>query len=82
MWSIWVQKGFQFSCDHCEYESTRKDNLKQHIQAVHKGVRFSCDHCEYASTRKDNLKQHIKSVHYAMKLVVLNAIMNQHAKLI
>ena len=59
---ILVHKGYQFSCD-----QSRKDTLKQHIQAVHKVLWFSCGHCEYASARKYNLKQHIQSVHDAIK---------------
>ena len=74
---ILVHKGYQFSCD-----QSRKDTLKQHIQAVHKVLWFSCGHCEYASARKDNFKQHIQSVHNAIKCIFNNVIMNQHAKLI
>ena len=59
----------QHKCDHCEYSSTRKENLtrhkKQHLVKSAPGHAvnmkfFKCDLCDYSSARKDNLARHKK----------------------
>ena len=81
---------FLFNYYQCAYASTEKDNLKQHIQAVQEPFKFIFNQCDYEPTHKTRLKLHMQSIHdhceYAstmqINLVVINAIMNQHANLI
>ena len=47
----------------CNYKTTWKSKLKQHIESVHKNVTYLCDQCDYKGIQKSNLKQHIQSVH-------------------
>jgi hypothetical protein len=56
------KKGEQFPCHQCKTRFTRKQNLTQHVQAVHKGVRpFQCTYCDKNFTRNGTLKRHRKS---------------------
>ena len=57
-----TQKKLRYSCDRCEYQCTRKDYLKMHIQSVHDKIKYPCDLCEHKATKKENLKKHIQSV--------------------
>ena len=52
-----------YSCDKCEYATTKMIYLKRHVESQHEGVRYSCDKCDYAATSKSNLKRHIKTKH-------------------
>ena len=78
------------SCDHYEYESTRKDNLKQHIQAVKEPFKFICNQCDYEPTHKTRLKLHMQSKHdhceYASTMqinlvVTMRLLTNMHISL-
>ena len=50
-------------CDYCEYQSTKKGYLRQHIQAIHEGITYPCNQCDYKATQQTNLKTHINSQH-------------------
>jgi len=52
-----------YLCEHCDYKSTRRNNLTQHIESVHEGVRYPCDYCDYKATKKHYLKTHIRKKH-------------------
>lgn len=47
-------------CDHCEYKSSRKPNLANHILFKHFNVSFDCDACGKSFTREDTLKIHVR----------------------
>ena len=49
-------------CSICDYNSSDKRQLKQHIASVHEGKKpHECSICDYTSSKKGNLKQHIQS---------------------
>ena len=57
----------KYSCDQCEYQSTKQGNVKAHILALHEGVKYSCDQCEYQGTHQSDVKRHKLSVHEGVK---------------
>ena len=58
----------RFSCDQCDYETTKKGNLLTHLKSKHEGIKFPCDQCDYKATQKSRLTVHIKSIHEGVKL--------------
>ena len=54
----------KFECEHCEFTSSRGDNLKRHIETMHTIDRqfYSCE-CGMVFTRKDKLQTHKNKVH-------------------
>ena len=57
----------KFSCEQCDFMSTRKGNLLPHINSIHKGVKFPCDQCDHKASQKRSLMRHIKSIHEGVK---------------
>ena len=54
----------KFQCDHCKKFFSRKDNMDNHIKAVHQLVKdFKCGKCPLTFSRLDNMKRHSESVH-------------------
>ena len=53
--------------DNCEYKTTRKDNLQNHINREHLKIpiekNHSCDQCGNSYVNLNTLKEHIKMVH-------------------
>ena len=47
--------------DQCDYQATKKGDLKRHIESIHEGVHYTCDQCEYKATQKGDLRKHVKS---------------------
>ena len=41
---IWEMK---HTCQLCGYQTSQKNNLKLHEQAVHEGKKYQCNQCEY-----------------------------------
>ena len=58
-----VEDLFAYSCDKCDYKTTTKSNLKQHIKSIYDKVMFSCEQCDYKTANKNSLNQHLKSIH-------------------
>ena len=56
-----------YYCDQCDYSATRKDKLKQHVDAKHIGLRYPCDMCPYEATRSDKLKAHKEAKHFGLR---------------
>ena len=52
-----------WSCDHCEYKTRRRYELKLHFATAHEGKRFSCSHCDFTAKRRDKINLHIKVAH-------------------
>lgn len=47
-------------CPNCDYSSTNKHYLRQHIDLVHTTERpFKCPFCDYAGKRSHSLKEHL-----------------------
>ena len=58
------------SCEHCDYRTSRKANLKGHIKYAHEGSvnMLACDHCDYMTERKDVLRKHLTKIHGEVNL--------------
>ena len=42
-----------YKCDYCDYETSKKNYLDQHVKRVHLNERpFECDDCDYTSATK------------------------------
>jgi KRAB domain-containing zinc finger protein len=51
-------------CPDCDYKTTDKCHLNEHIKAVHRKIKdFLCEQCSYATSRKSNLIKHINKQH-------------------
>ena len=54
----------KFKCTSCEYTTSNKQRLSQHIVEVHERKKpFKCDICDYSWTRITVLKEHIQLLH-------------------
>ena len=54
----------RYLCEFCQKPFSRKDNMKNHIKAVHNAIKdLYCDKCPLAFSRVDNLKKHLLTVH-------------------
>ena len=63
----------QFNCEQCPYSASRKDHMKNHVEAVHEKImKYRCGQCPYSATRKDHMKNHTEAVH--------EKIMNYHCE--
>jgi hypothetical protein len=55
-------------CLTCDYKTSFKHNLVDHIKAVHERKKpHKCWICDYSFNKKSNLKQHISTVHEGKK---------------
>ena len=55
-------------CSICDNTSSKKENLKRHIQSLHEEqTHHKCSLCDYARSGKLNLDRHIQSVHEGKK---------------
>ena len=51
-------------CPDCDYKTTDKCHLNDHIKAVHHKIKdFLCEQCSYATSRKSNLIKHMNKQH-------------------
>ncbi|XP_028967570.1 gastrula zinc finger protein xLCGF3.1 [Galendromus occidentalis] len=58
-------QGSLHHCKHCEYNTSRVDHMKRHIQARHFGEKpYKCAHCEKAFARKELWKAHNQKFHW------------------
>ena len=57
-----TQKGTKsHTCSICNYTTSHKVHLKQHIESVHEGKKpHKCLVCDYSCSQKFTLKQHIE----------------------
>ena len=54
-------RGKPFKCGQCDYASSQKGNLSNHITNKHTGIRsIKCNVCDFASSYKSSLKLHMK----------------------
>jgi len=52
-----------YSCQQCDYKSTKLFNVKKHTASIHNGVRYPCKFCDYKATESGHLKKHMKTRH-------------------
>lgn len=52
-----------FACDHCQFSTKNKSNLKAHRNAKHLGVKYPCDQCDYKASYSNHLRQHKRVKH-------------------
>ena len=57
-----------FKCNFCDFETAKKQNIKNHIECIHEGKKpFKCNICDFETAQKRNLKNHITRVHEGKK---------------
>ena len=56
-------------CDQCEYTTSLRQNLKNHIMVSHSNTSytFTCKRCKYRTNSKSSLGNHEKAVHLKIK---------------
>ena len=52
-----------YACDHCQFSTKNKSNLKAHRNAKHLGVKYPCDQCDYKASYSNHLRQHKRVKH-------------------
>ena len=57
------QSNGKFSCDQCEYEAVRRNDIKRHKESVHLGLKYKCNECTIEYCSEYQVKAHINSVH-------------------
>ena len=64
-----IQKGNNsHKCTICDYSSSQKGYLKQHIKSIHEGNKpHKCSICDYGFSKKISLTIHIDAVHEGKK---------------
>merc|ERR1712173_422460 len=76
-------KRFQHMCDQCDFVTTYKASLEEHIITVHekrKDLKCTYPNCKYASGLIRKLRSHIRKVHekrYVGKTKTGNVIKNE-----
>ena len=58
-----IHNGTMFSCDQCDFSTTRLNILHNHISSKHEEHTFLCDQCDRTFGLKKTLDQHTKTVH-------------------
>ena len=60
-----------FKCEICDFSSSKKNNLKTHVESVHEGnkplKKIICEICENRFSQKNDLKRHVGAVHKGNK---------------
>ena len=50
------------NCEKCNYKSTMKDRMRQHVEAKHENMNITCDHCDFVGNTTTFLN-HMKNNH-------------------
>ena len=61
-WNTCVEEN-RFSCDKCDYTSTKNKNMEVHMNFDHKDIHYSCEVCNYVAILKSDLIHHTEYVH-------------------
>ena len=64
-------------CELCGQTTTRKADLKRHLESIHGGLTHNCCNCGFQTKWKASLKRHVKTVHNhettrPLKVIVCN----------
>ena len=51
----------KFQCEHCNYATKYKQNLKKHIKSIHECVKYPCNSCDYKATEVNKLDKHMRT---------------------
>lgn len=58
----------RYKCPNCDFTTSRKTGLTDHINAVHEKVKpYMCQHCSHTFASNGNLTQHIHAVHEKLR---------------
>ena len=58
------QKKAYHYCNHCNYKTYKKSNLKLHLSMKHdEGHKEKCHHCDYETSATSNLLRHLRRKH-------------------
>ena len=53
-----------FSCNHCNYISSYKSYLENHVKYLHLRIKdYQCHQCKRTFSKKYELKKHVKKIH-------------------
>jgi hypothetical protein len=58
-----IHKEVHYSCEICDYMSTKKGGLLQRVRTVHQGIKDACDLCEHKTSSNGILTLHVISIH-------------------
>ena len=80
-WQRSAHEGSQmYSCNQCEYQTTRNGHLKTHIHIKH-WDKYSCKQCEYQSMEPRILKSHKDQLMKVHKCIhVISVSIRQHER--
>ena len=53
----------QFTCQHCVYSTSKKENLQQHVRSIHEKMKKICETCGRNFSDKSNLNKHVRQFH-------------------
>ena len=63
----------QFNCEKCVYTTSKKENLKQHVQSVHEKVKEICETCGKEFSDKSHLNRHVIQLHTKTQVTKIKA---------
>ena len=52
-----------FPCKKCDFETSKKHELKEHYRTTHPQKQFQCDGCDFTSVHNNQLQKHIRTTH-------------------
>ena len=53
----------KFTCQQCEYVTSKKENYEQHIRSIHEKIREIRLYCGKSFSDKPNLNKHVRILH-------------------
>jgi hypothetical protein len=57
-----------FRCPICEFCSSSRGNLSQHVNSLHGKIRYQCSCCPFSTSTAINLSRHVRTVHEGVRL--------------
>merc|ERR1719319_626940 len=63
----------------CDYKSTKKNNLRQHVESIHIAIlNYDCRLCKYMASTKCNFDLHVKSKHIEEETLFIKGQLKNH----
>ena len=53
----------RYLCDKCDFETSRKSDMEEHLQMHNRKEKFQCPRCTYSATKQRFIDQHLKKNH-------------------